>query len=95
MERASSVRTREKTMVGAERGAWLAMLMIEVQQAQQAFRLIATRLSAAGQRPLPHTVAERRWRTGRENMQRRVVRLPGQRGAAVTAADVQPKDAAR
>lgn len=36
------------------------MLMIGVRQAQQALRLIATRLSAAGQRLLPHTVIDQR-----------------------------------
>ena len=49
-------------------GAWLYMLMIGVRQAQQALRLITTRLSAAGQRPLPHTEIDQHWQTGRENM---------------------------
>lgn len=49
-------------------GAWLYMLMIGVRQAQQALRLIATPLSAAGQRPFPHTEIDRHWQTGRENM---------------------------
>lgn len=44
------------------------MLMTGVQQAQRALRLIATRLSAAGQRLLPHTVIKQHWQTGRENM---------------------------
>ncbi len=44
------------------------MLMIGVRQAQQAFRLIATRLSAAGQRPLPLTEIDQHRQTGRENM---------------------------
>lgn len=59
-------------------GAWLAMLMIRVRQAQQALRLIATRLSAAGQRLPPHTVIHWHW-------QRKHVpplcRMAGQRGA--------------
>lgn len=46
------------------------MLMTGVQQAQRALRLIATRLSAAGQRLLPHTVINQHWQTGRENMLR-------------------------
>lgn len=46
------------------------MLMTGVQQAQRALRLIATRLSAAGQRLLPHTVIKQHWQTGRENMLR-------------------------
>lgn len=44
------------------------MLMTGVQQAQRALRLIATRLSAAGQRLRPHTVINQHWQTGRENM---------------------------
>lgn len=46
------------------------MLMTGVQQAQRALRLIATRLSAAGQRLLPHTVIDQHWQIGRENMLR-------------------------
>lgn len=46
------------------------MLMTGVQQAQRALRLIATRLSAAGQRLLPHTGINQHWQTGRENMLR-------------------------
>lgn len=46
------------------------MLMTGVQQAQRARRLIATRLSAAGQRLLPHTAINQHWQTGRENMLR-------------------------
>lgn len=44
------------------------MLMTGVQQAQRTLRLIATRLSAAGQSLLPHTVINQHWQTGRENM---------------------------
>lgn len=65
------------------------MLMTGVQQAQRALRLIATRLSAAGQRLLPHTVIKQHWQTGRENT---LWWRTGQLRATPTAADTMPKD---
>lgn len=71
-------------------GTWLAMLMTGVQQAQRALRLIATRLSAAGQRLLPHTVMKQHWQTGRESI---LWWRTGQLRAAPAAADIMPKGA--